>query len=159
MLNHIVSRIVFIYNWDNRNNIVKALLDNYDNIEFIKNGEIDLTPAPKIHTDVLYDLGYVFSNEITTVETLTVFPAKYFCPINFRTDKLVITNETYSIHHYTASWYNETQRCALNMKRKLGHFLPHKIAAILGTGLAIAKCEGFVAFFKWIFKKRGRQHS
>ena len=133
---------------------VKTMLDYYDGINFEENGKLDLTPAPKIHTTALYKLGYAFSAQITSCCTFTIYPSEYFCPINHDTNEISITDKTYSIHHYTASWYNETQRYALSLKRKMGRFLPRKIAAVLATLVATAKYDGLGASIKWIFKKR-----
>ncbi len=137
-----------------QNPTIKAIRDYYDTITFIKDGEIDITPAPKVNSIILGELGYVFSKGITKCETLTVFPSEYFCPINYTTNELSITDKTYSIHHYSASWYNETQRYALKIKHKIGKILPRRLAGICATTIAKLKYEGFISCIKWIFKKR-----
>ena len=35
---------------------------------------------------------------------VTIFPTEYFCPINMNTNELIITDNTYSIHHFASSW-------------------------------------------------------
>ncbi len=133
---------------------ILALRDYYNKLYFVNNGELNLTPAPKIHSVVLQSMGYRFSKQITNTCGMTIFPSEYLCPINYSTNELTITEKTYSIHHYTASWYDETQRYALKLKRKYNRFMPRKMAAVLATAVAKAKCEGFGACLKWIFKKR-----
>lgn len=133
---------------------IKKMRDYYDQLLFVENGELNLLPAPKINSKVLEELGYVFSEQINDSCPLTIFPSEYFCPVNYNTNELTITEKTYSIHHYTASWYDETQRYALQLKRKLGRFLPRKMAAILATAIAKMQCDGFDACLRWIFKKR-----
>ncbi len=137
-----------------KNPIIKKLRDYYDTISFIKYGVIDMTPAPRINNVVLKEIGYKFNSGINQCLSLTIFPSEYFCPINYETNELTLTDETYSIHHYTASWYDETQKCALKLKRKFNKFLPKRIADISATFFAKLKCEGFRACLKWIFKKR-----
>lgn len=133
---------------------IKLMRDHYDELSFLKDGEMNLTPAPRINTSVLMKLGYKFSEQVTDTCDMTIFPSEYLCPVNYNTDELTVTDKTYSIHHYTASWYDETQRYALKLKRKLGKFLPRKVAAILATAVAKTKYEGLGACLKWMFKKR-----
>jgi hypothetical protein len=44
------------------------------------------------------------SNEIQEVGGMTLYPKEYFCPIDFNTNKINITDNTYSIHYYTCTW-------------------------------------------------------
>lgn len=133
---------------------IRALRDYYDKLSFVIDGELNLTPAPKINSTVLQTMGYRFSDQIINACGMTIFPSEYLCPINYDTDEITITEKTYSIHHYTASWYDESQRYALKLKRKYGRFFPRKIAAVLATAVAKTKYDGFGACIKWIFKKR-----
>ena len=132
---------------------IKALRDYYDDLSFAKGGELDLTPAPKINSTVLRNMGYRFSEQIIENRGMTIFPSEYFCPVNYDTGELVITEKTYSIHHYTASWYDESQRYALKLKRRFGRFLPRKAAAVLAVAVSKTKYDGFNACLKWVLKK------
>ena len=133
---------------------IKAMRDFYDHLLFVNDGVLNLTPAPKINSTVLQNMGYQFSDNIINTCGMTVFPSEYLCPVNYDTNELTITENTYSIHHYTASWYDESQRYALKLKRKFGRFMPRKIAAIAATAVAKTKYDGLGACLKWIFKKR-----
>ena len=133
---------------------IKALRDAYEDMQFVENGVLNLTPAPKINGTVLQKMGYRFSNEVQTACDMTIFPSEYFCPINYTTGELTITEKTMAIHHYTASWYDESQRYAAGLKRKYGRVLPRRAAGILATAVAKTKYHGFGACLKWVFKKR-----
>lgn len=133
---------------------IKALRDYYDDLQFVVGGELNLTPAPKINNIVFQSIGYHFLNQITVTNGITIFPSEYFCPINYDTNEINITEQTYSIHHYSASWYDESQKYALELKRKYNRYLPRKPAAVLATAVAKTKHEGFAECLKWIFKKR-----
>ncbi len=137
-----------------RDTTIRAILNLYDNLEFIKDGKPDLTPAPQIHTKAFYSLGYKYSSQITTCATFTIYTSEYFCPINYDTNEITITDNTYSIHHYTASWYGEQQKYAQNLRRKYAKIMPRKMAAIFATAVAKTKYDGLDACLKWIFKKR-----
>ena len=133
---------------------IKQMRDFYNELLFEEKGQLNLTPAPKINNEVLQALGYSFSEKVGNFCSMTIFPSEYFCPVNYHTNELTITEKTYSIHHYTASWYDETQIYALKLKRKLGRYLPRKLAAILATAVAKTKYEGLGVCIKWIFKVR-----
>ncbi len=94
------------------NEIIKMMLDEYAGIHFyIKNGVYDLTPCPKRNTDPLIKLGYIFSDkDIWEKEGCKVYPPEYFSPIDFETRALNITKNTYSIHHYSATWISKEEK-------------------------------------------------
>ena len=39
-----------------------------------------------------------------------IYPAEYFCPINWKSHKCELTDNTYSIHHFEASWLTEKEK-------------------------------------------------
>ena len=134
---------------------IKTLRDYYDTLLFVESDELNLTPAPKINSIVLQSMGYRFSKQPMDICGMTIFPSEYLCPINYDTNELTITENTYSIHHYTASWYDESQRYALQLKRQYCRFMPRQLAVVLATAIAKIKYDGLSACIKWIFKKRG----
>lgn len=133
---------------------IKLLLDSYEKLFFIKNGQPDLTPAPILNEKILKNLYIKNENIITHCGTLTVYPTEYFCPMNYDTGEIKITEKTYSIHHYTASWYDKSNLYALELKRKFIKYLPRKIAVILATTISKLKYNGFRECINWILKKR-----
>ncbi|MCF0217398.1 MAG: glycosyl transferase [Fibrobacteraceae bacterium] len=48
--------------------------------------------------------GLVLQNGIMEFEDFFIYPAEYFCPKLHEFGKTKITKNTYSIHHYAASW-------------------------------------------------------
>lgn len=136
-------------------NIYKTLLELYQTIHFINaDGSQNSKTIVDYTTEIFVELGLEKLNTVQYINGIYVYPKEYFCPIDYDTNELSITNNTYSIHHYTASWYDESQRYALKLKRKYGRFFPRKIAAVLATAVAKTKYDGFGACIKWIFKKR-----
>lgn len=132
---------------------IKKLRDYYDDLSFIKNGEPDLTPAPRINNKVLVELGYVYSDNITKCEDLTIYPSEYFCPQNFNTGKLTVTENTFSIHHYDSSWFSDKEVYSLKLSKKLGKVLPKKFASQLAYFIAQCKYDGFFKALKRTFNK------
>lgn len=107
---------------------IKLLRDSYEDLSFMKNGNIDLTPAPIINEETLKELYVKKKGAITKCGTLTVYPSEYFCPINRQTGKLEKTKNTYSIHHYAASWENKNNIFRGNIYRFINRCFGKRIA-------------------------------
>lgn len=85
--------------------IIKELIDDYNNSSFKReNGSLDLTTIVERTTEFLLKHGLEDKNEIQKVDGITVYPVDYFCPIEMSTHRLIITENTRSIHHFVASW-------------------------------------------------------
>ena len=77
----------------------RSFADNMDDLLAIS--------CPVINTEVLKEYGAVTDCRMQTVEGLTVFPPEYFAPKDSETYITKITGNTYSIHHYDATWKNK----------------------------------------------------
>lgn len=60
-----------------------------------------------VSLDYLRLKGLENRNEKQLVSGVTIYPIDYFCPIDMTTKELVITDNTYSIHHFAASWISK----------------------------------------------------
>lgn len=90
---------------------IKALRDVYDTLEFfLPDGKQNLTTCPYYNTAVLKEMGLKQANEKQVIGNLTVYPVEYFCPLDWKTRKCVITSNTYSIHHFDASWLSAKEK-------------------------------------------------
>ena len=85
----------------------------------------DGTPAyviePALTTKILVEHGLqLYNNVIQQVGSFTVYPVEYFCPLDIRINKLRVTKNSYSIHYYSASWYDEAQKKQrkINIRRR-----------------------------------------
>jgi mannosyltransferase OCH1-like enzyme len=56
------------------------------------------------------------STEVQHIQDLTIYPVEYFCAKHLHTGETCITPNTYSIHHFEASWNNKEQ-LAVTKKR------------------------------------------
>jgi mannosyltransferase OCH1-like enzyme len=91
--------------------IAKELMDFYSSYNFIKkNGELNQIPIPEIFSNILFKYGLQQNNTYQELDVITVYPTEYFCPKNFQTGILTITDNTYSIHHYDGSWVSEEEQ-------------------------------------------------
>lgn len=102
--------------------LCKKMLDYYENKTFIlPDGKLDLTTVVEIFSKILEDKGFSFSYFLEEHDGIHVYPPEYFCPINYHTGKKNITQNTYTIHHYAASWVNKYDN--LSLFAKIWNFL------------------------------------
>ena len=127
------------------------LLHNYDNLHFIQpDGSYDMTTNVKRITDVCLKYGLQLNNQFQTVNGFTFFPKEYFCPKDYDRETYMITQNTYTIHHFNGSWLPDEDRLALEIKRKYTRFMPYKIASLLARFQAVNQYRGLVAATKEI---------
>lgn len=120
--------------------LLKAIIDSYQGDHFVKPGGIyDQTTIVVRTTNILRDLGMREVPGIQEVAGVRLYPKEYFCPQDFLTKETQITENTYSIHHYDASWAGPATR------------LKHKVMRVVGPrGVALFKSAKSAL-------KRGRQ--
>lgn len=102
-----------------------------------ENGSPKYVIQPALTTKVLVDHGLqLYHNVIQQVETFTIYPIEYFCPLDIRINKLRVTKNTYSIHLYSASWYTEAQKKQRKIntrRRKLERIIGKRLYRIWET--------------------------
>jgi hypothetical protein len=98
--------------------LLKKMLDSYDGVPFIHaDGTINTTASPKYTTASIKSEGFLLNNSKQTVNNATIYPSEYFCPKDWRTGEMNITENTHTIHHFLASWWSDEER-KLHEKRK-----------------------------------------
>ena len=108
--------------------LVEALLRDYDTIPFVlPDGSFDQTPCPDRNTRTLETLGLDFKKQDQVFMGIRFLPEDYLCPMKYYTGKKKITKNTYSIHHFSASWTSATAKRTLLMKRIVGVKLYDKL--------------------------------
>ncbi len=94
-----------------RMSIFKVILDEYQKRHFIKdNGENDLFTVVYFITNIILNSGIKVKNGLGYSNGLIIYPKDYFCPKDYETGYLNITDNTRTIHHYSATWITETQQ-------------------------------------------------
>ena len=90
--------------------LVKEWLDEYKDIHFIKDdGSFDMTTNVTRITNSCLKYGFVADGKMQTVKDFTFFPSDYFCPKNAKTGIIELTDNTYTIHHFSGSWLEDWQ--------------------------------------------------
>ena len=110
------------------NELVGALLKDYDEIPFIlEDGSLDMTPCPDRNTETIRALGMDLSRQGQVFMGIRMLPEDYLCPIKYYSGKKKMTKNTYSVHHFCASWTTPTAKRTLFLKRLLGVKLYDKL--------------------------------
>lgn len=95
--------------------LYKEFLDSYQDRHFVNNdGSLNLKTIVEYTTELLQEHGLSKdTTKIQTIDGIHIYPKDYFNPSNMDTRKIEITENTYTIHHYAASWVSRTERfCA-----------------------------------------------
>jgi hypothetical protein len=89
---------------------IKICLDYYENKHFYSiNDTFDIRPLPSIMTNIFKSKFIEIPDNISKkieMESikLTLYPSEYFSPKNIHFNKIKITNNTYTIHHFDGNW-------------------------------------------------------
>jgi len=134
--------------------LIGELMEDYHTRRFVNaDGTLNQTTVVDYTTEYFCRYGLKASRQVQEVAGILVYPKEYFCPMDYTTGKIRITPRTYAIHHYSASWHNEKERCAFMLQRRFAKILPARAAAVLGMLSATCRYEGVGAGMKWLFRK------
>lgn len=101
------------------NKVVETMMQEYEDIHFVNDGEMDLTPCDVRNTKALIKLGLKTNGSFQNIEGINIYPFDYFCGYDITNGHEKITENTYTIHHYAATWQDDTSNLFLKIKRKL----------------------------------------
>ena len=100
--------------------ILKKMLDEYNSLEF-NLSQFQNLACPYINTKILSEVGFQSKNELQNLQTVTIYPAKYFDPISTNALNL-LCEDSVSIHHYGGAWLSKGN----GLKRRLYMFIGEK---------------------------------
>ena len=104
------------------------LLHEYDNIHFLKkDGSLDLTTNVTRITKTCLKYGLKLNNSFQIINGFALFPNDYFCPKDYASKKINLTKNTYTIHHFDASWVPKSKK----IQTKILYFLGPDITKAL----------------------------
>lgn len=118
------------------NSTILEMLHQYDGHFKMSDGSFDMKPCPQKNTDVMVKKGYVYNkNRIWKKDGIVIYPPRYFCPMDYDTGVVKLTEDTYSIHHYGASWHTIWLEIMYRVRRfclnKFGNNKGEKIARVV----------------------------
>ncbi|MBT1161017.1 MULTISPECIES: glycosyltransferase family 32 protein [Bifidobacterium] len=100
--------------------VVKAMLDEYSEAHFLLgNGSYDLTACPIRNTRGLVKQFYDGHAGLIPQSDCRVLSSDFMSPINAETGECKITVNTVSIHHFSGSWKDDSEKELYAKKMKL----------------------------------------
>lgn len=92
--------------------VIKSFLEYYNNRSFyLQNGELDTTTNVEIITDICVKEGFIPNGEFQILNNgIYIYPKDYFCPKDYVSGKINLTENSFCIHHFNASWITKKQR-------------------------------------------------
>ncbi len=119
--------------------LYKEILTCYENARYYrKDGSRDPESVVYKTTRILESHGFdPRSTNIQCLAGVTVYPQEYFGPMDYQTGKLRITENTYSIHHYTASWLPVYAQRAKKIRYALGRCMKQSHAEAIADAYTV----------------------
>ncbi len=102
--------------------IYKKILDLYHSIHFVHpDGTLNTKTVVAYTTELLIQHGLQNIKGIQDIAGIRIYPKEYFCPMDWSTGLIEKTKNTYSIHHFNASWFDDEAK-----KRKKENWIKYK---------------------------------
>lgn len=104
-----------------KNHILKSLLDLYVNLHFINpDGTHNLKTIVQYTSEILVEHGLQKLNCIQCVDNIWIYPKEYFNPYDCEQNKMILTENTRTIHYFAGSWKTSKERFMEFVDDKLG---------------------------------------
>lgn len=85
--------------------VLKTVLDRYEGMAFVKeDGTLNMITCPVIQSEVMTQNGFSMNGLPQEADHIAIYPKEFFSPYSFQKGFGRITDNTHSIHHYSASW-------------------------------------------------------
>ena len=84
-----------------------------------EDGSIDTTTNTRTVTRMISEkYGVEFDNDLQKNKDFVIYPSEYFCPKVWSTRKVLLTKNTFTVHHFAASWLPPEVRDAQHQNEK-----------------------------------------
>lgn len=143
---------------EKHNPIVKEFLETYYNLPaYNADGSFASVIIPALTNETLFAHGMENRDDIIQqVDSFTIYPREYFCPYDIRLEEMHRTENTISVHYYSASWYTEEQKAEhkkLVKKRRMEKRLGKKLYKVWLFFYNLFSEGGLKQFFQNKFSK------
>lgn len=106
--------------------LYEVIIDGFARLDYyMEDGQWNRYTMIPLVTDLLKGKGLKIDGTMQTVDTLTVYPADYLCPMDSLTGKITLTENTHAIHRYTMSWLPKSTQWRVRVMRVVRKFI-HK---------------------------------
>lgn len=127
---------------------IRDLLEPYSTRKFVNaDGSLNLTTNVAYSNETLVPKGLPFEDSIFDVPGyVKVYPTEVFCPGAVDKDSYAVTDKTYTIHHFAASWYSPRQRLVCWVGKKAGRRLAAVVSLLTHNPVYI--CRRVLKYFQ-----------
>lgn len=88
--------------------MIKKLLEARESVSFIReDGSLNPETCGVYETKPLIEEGMRVDNRVQTIGGMTVYSSDYFSPYDYMSGEAVMTENTFSIHHFNGGWLDE----------------------------------------------------
>lgn len=139
--------------------LYKEILDYYEQQHFINpDGSIDQETVVTRTSSILRKHGFKGNGSIECIDGVYIYPPEYFCPMNYTTGKMTITENTRSIHHFSATWHSGLEELIIKIERcsKGTNSLEYKIRRMLSLPFRVVnkfKTQGLPGVMRLLVKE------
>lgn len=110
-----------------KNTLIKYMMDDYENLNFInEDGTMDMTACPSRNSKSLEKKGYIINKNTTEICGIGIYDKEYFCGFDINTQHYIISDKTFTVHHYNASWLPRNKKIAKKVKRIISLLIGEK---------------------------------
>lgn len=135
--------------------ILKDLMDDYTECRFLtEDGGYDLMPCPQRNAPIFAKYGAAGDRKKQLLDdNVLILPKEYLCPLDYQTGRKNVTEDTLSIHWFSASWVDEAVKKYKRRLDSLARFMGrHNADVILGV-ISCIKKEGITSYVAKRVKK------
>ena len=130
--------------------LFKELLDRYEERSFVRSdGSLDTTTNTVEITNTCLSKGLLLNGKKQTIEGFTLFESDYFCPKSYMTGEIKLTDNSYTIHHFSGTWHTKTEDKLYGLIKRVNKKYGEK------KGQLIIRILGFPYRFKINMESRG----
>lgn len=114
---------------------LKQMLDLYNTISFYdQEGNINQKTIVMYTTEQFRRYGLTNGKEMQHVAGFNIYPWQFFCPMDARSGRIDISDDTYTIHYFLASWHTKKDR----FKKRISSMIGPQITSF------IVKCKALL---------------
>ena len=107
------------------NRLVKDMMELYAQKQFAMKENDSVVTVVSIISNMLYERGLQSVNEIQKVDSFFIYPAEYFAARDNTLITVPLTSNSYSIHHYMASWESPY----IKFKKRIGRIIGKRMTS------------------------------
>lgn len=101
--------------------LYKDILNAYHELHFeLSPGVYNFKTVVQYTSEILLRRGLKPKPGIMEIDGVFIYPTEYFSPKSWETGEIRLTANTYTIHHFAASWHSRRERIYYWTKRRFG---------------------------------------